>query len=530
MKSKKIKPDLVAIKRALISVSDKDGIVDFAKALIKMGVEIISTGGTANVLKAAKIKVKDIADITKFPEMMDGRVKTLHPMVHGGILAVRDDKQHVKAMAQHKIGSIDLVVVNLYPFAATIAKTKDYATAIENIDIGGPSMVRSAAKNHRYVTVVTDVKDYGLIIDELTKNKSKISYKTRQQFALKAFQTTAAYDAAIQAWMTSQVKDAALFPEKLLVPATLQQVLRYGENPHQQAALYQTTGVGLPQAKQLQGKELSYNNLNDAAAALSLAQEFSEPAAVIIKHANPCGVAIAKTIEAAYDKALVSDPISAFGGIVAFNRKITVKLANDLKKKFLEVILAPAIDAAATKILSAKQDLRILILDKPQKDKSVQLKSIAGGLLLQTSDAMPQTYKQWKVVTQKKPTAQQLKEMDFAFRVAKHVKSNAIVFVKNGMTVGVGAGQMNRVGSAKIAIDHALEMADAAKETTSRVDGSVMASDAFLPFTDTLDIAAAAGAVAVVQPGGSKRDADVIQRADELGITMVFTNIRHFLH
>ncbi len=520
------------ISRALISVSDKSGINDFAAALSKMGVELISTGGTFKSIRDAGITVTEVSDVTGFPEMMDGRVKTLHPKIHGGLLADRNKDDHVKAMQDHDITPIDLVVINLYPFTETVASGADFAHCIENIDIGGPSMIRSAAKNHAFVAVITDPRDYKAVIEEMKASDGEISHATRLRLAQNAFSRTAAYDAAITAWFADQSGDSN--PHSIGFFGTLSQTLRYGENPHQTAALYTTfqNRPGVATASQVQGKELSYNNLNDTDAAFELVAEFDDPAVAIIKHANPCGVACATTLEDAYAKALKCDPVSAFGGIIAVNRPLTAALARQCSTIFTEVIIAPSVEAEALTILSEKKNLRVLTTgDMPKIGERYRtVKTIAGGLLVQDNDFGLITADDLKVVTDREPTAQELQDMLFAFRVAKHVKSNAIVYAKNGATVGIGAGQMSRIDSARIAVIKSEEAAKAAGEDTALVKGSVVASDAFFPFADGLIAAAQAGATAVIQPGGSIRDEDVIAAANDRGLAMVFTGQRHFRH
>jgi phosphoribosylaminoimidazolecarboxamide formyltransferase / IMP cyclohydrolase len=511
------------IARALLSVSDKNGLLDFAKGLAALGIELISTGGTAATLKAAGIAVKDVSSLTGFPEIMDGRVKTLHPKVHGGLLNVRGNAAHEKAKKENDISNIDLLVVNLYPFEATVAKNADWDETIENIDVGGPAMIRAAAKNHESVTVVVDPSDYQAVLAEIQTQKSTV-LKTRKKLAAKAFARTAAYDTAIANWFNAQNDEAT--PDYFTIGGPRIQVLRYGENPHQSAALYKTSDKrsGIADAEQLQGKELSYNNINDADAALETLREFSETACVIVKHANPCGVAIGSTPMEAYAKALACDTTSAFGGIIAFNRTLDGKTADEISRLFTEVIIAPEADENARRILGAKKNLRLLILKDIQNKKSLTpiVKSISGGLLVQSADAMSISEMDLRVVTKRQPSKQELDDLRFAFRVAKHVKSNAIVFAKNGATTGIGAGQMSRIDSTRIAVRKG---ADA-----SGVKGSVLASDAFFPFPDGLEAAAEAGATAIIQPGGAIKDAEVISAADKAGLAMVFTGYRHFKH
>ncbi|GHF14966.1 bifunctional purine biosynthesis protein PurH [Kordiimonas sediminis] len=525
--------DIVPVKRALLSVSDKTGLTDLGQALADLGVEILSTGGSAKALRDAGIPVKEVADHTGFPEMMDGRVKTLHPTIHGGFLALRDNPDHVKAMEDHNIGGIDLVAVNLYPFEATVKSGADFDTCIENIDIGGPAMVRSAAKNHKFVTIVTDPSDYAAVIDEL-KATGGTSHKTRLKMSAKAYSRTAAYDTAISRWFAEQ--NDTPFPDRLSTAGEKVQECRYGENPHQVAAFYKTSEErpGIATAVQHQGKELSYNNLNDTDAAFELVSEFdpATPTVAIIKHANPCGVATGNTLQEAYEKALKCDPVSAFGGIVALNQTLDAATAEEIIKIFTEVIIAPAVEEDAKAIIAGKKNLRLLTtggLADPTQDAKM-VKSVAGGFLVQNRDTGRITLDDLKVVTERKPSDAELKDMLFAFQVGKHVKSNAIVYVRDGMTVGIGAGQMNRRDSSRIAAIRAGEAAETAGESESLAKGSVVASDAFFPFADGLLAAAEAGATAVIQPGGSMRDQEVIDAANEAGLAMVFTGMRHFRH
>ncbi|WP_340315918.1 bifunctional phosphoribosylaminoimidazolecarboxamide formyltransferase/IMP cyclohydrolase [Rhizorhabdus argentea] len=525
-------PDTVTLKRALLSVSDKSGLVELGQALAGWGVELVSTGGTAKALRDAGLAVKDVSDITGFPEMMDGRVKTLHPMVHGGLLSVRDDPEHARAMAEHGIGAIDLVVVNLYPFAQTVAKGAGRDEIIENIDIGGPSMVRSAAKNHAYVTIATDPADYA----EIIASGGSVSFDMRKRFAAKAFAATATYDAMISAWF-AHADQGQFFPDTLSVPIRKAEELRYGENPHQQAALYVPVGPGahgVAQAVQVQGKALSYNNYNDADAALELVSEFRDgpPTVVIVKHANPCGVATGETLIEAYEAALACDSVSAFGGIIAVNRPLDGKTAEAISGIFTEVVAAPDADQDARAVFAKKKNLRLLLtgeLPDPAR-AGVAMKTIAGGMLFQSRDNGQIAEADLKVVTKREPSAQELKDCLFAWTVAKHVKSNAIVYAKDGSTAGVGAGQMNRLESARIAAWKAKDAADKAGWSEPRTIGSAVASDAFFPFADGLLAAVEAGATAVIQPGGSIRDAEVIAAADEAGLAMIFTGMRHFRH
>jgi phosphoribosylaminoimidazolecarboxamide formyltransferase/IMP cyclohydrolase len=522
--------DTVPITRALLSVSDKTGLIPFAKALREKNIELLSTGGTFRALQEAGIEVKEVSAHTGFPEIMDGRVKTLHPRVHGGILGRRDD--HAAAMHEHDIPPIDLVVVNLYPFEATVAAGKPFEDCVENIDIGGPAMIRSAAKNHDFVTVVVDPSDYETVMAELVLHQGSTTLATRRHLAGKAYARTAAYDTAISAWFASQRGET--LPDRFAMAGVLQQRMRYGENPHQEAALYRdgSTRPGVSNARQIQGKELSYNNLADADAALELVAEFEHPAVAIIKHANPCGVAEGSSIAAAYARALACDPVSAFGGIIAVNRELDAITAEEIAKLFAEVIVAPSISQAAQDVLAQKKNLRVLATDTLPDPAAPGLvvKAIAGGFLLQSRDTGRVTVDNMKVVTKRAPTPAELNDMLFAFRVAKHVKSNAIVYARDGATVGIGAGQMSRVDSSRIAAWKAGEAAANAKLAEPLTRGSVVASDAFFPFADGMLAAADAGATAVIQPGGSVRDQEVIDAADARGLAMVFTGIRHFRH
>jgi phosphoribosylaminoimidazolecarboxamide formyltransferase/IMP cyclohydrolase len=519
--------DPVRIARALISVSDKAGVVDFARALLPHGVEILSTGGTAQLLRLNGIVVTDVGSYTGFPEMMEGRVKTLHPKVHGGILARRDKPDHVRSMKEHNIPPIDLVVVNLYPFAQTVAKPGcSMEAAIENIDIGGPAMVRAAAKNHGFVAVVTDPGDYGRVLKEMKAEGGGLKAETRYELAAKAFSHTAEYDGMISNWLTARAADgkAREFPDRLNLQFRLSQTLRYGENPHQSAAYYVERDPPkgtLSGFRQLQGKELSYNNIADADAAWECCRTFDVPACVIIKHANPCGVAIAETIHDAYQRAFLTDPTSAFGGIIAFNRTVDPATADAVSKQFVEVVIAPEYDPKALEVFAAKKNVRVLSIEAAKNLNRLDMKRVGGGLLVQTADDFDVAG--LRIVTKKDPTRAQMNDLIFAFRVAKFVKSNAIVFCKDGMTLGVGAGQMSRVDSTRIA-------SIKAKNAGLTLRGSVAASDAFFPFRDGLDVVANAGARAVIQPGGSMRDDEVIKAADEHGIAMVFTGMRHFRH
>ncbi|MBT9166971.1 MAG: Bifunctional purine biosynthesis protein PurH [Syntrophomonadaceae bacterium] len=510
-------------KLALLSVSDKTGLVDFARGLVEQGFTVISTGGTKKALADAGVPVKSVSEITGFPEILDGRVKTLHPKIHGGILARRDIEEHRRQMEEHGIGSIDLVAVNLYPFAQTVAKPDvTLAQAIENIDIGGPTMVRSAAKNFKDVAVVVNPARYNTLLEEL-KKQGQISEETRFALAVEAFSHTAEYDAMISGWLYKQVKDAPLFAETLVLPFSKVQDLRYGENPQQKAAFYREPNAApgtVANAKQLQGKELSFNNINDLNAAWELVQEFTEPAAVAVKHANPCGVAVGNSIYAAYELAYEADPVSIFGGIVAINGKLDARTAEKMNEIFLEVIIAPEYDAAALVVLAKKKDVRVLQAPLPELRQVFDVKKVSGGLLVQEVDNNLIHSAQFGAVTDTKPTMQQIQDMIFGLKVVKHVKSNAIVLVKNGQTVGIGAGQMNRVGAAKIAIEQA----------GSKAEGSVLASDAFFPFRDTLDLAQQSGVKAVVQPGGSLKDQESTQACNEHGIAMMLTGTRFFKH
>ena len=526
----------VKIARALLSVSDKSGLVELGQALARHGVELVSTGGTARTLREAGLEVRDISDLTGFPEMMDGRVKTLHPKVHGGLLAVRDDPAHAASMAEHDIGAIDLVIVNLYPFAETVARGAGRDEVIENIDIGGPSMVRSAAKNHAFVAIVTDPDDYAELIEALDANGGMTSLELRRRFAAKAFAATAAYDSAISQWFAF-ADQGGLFPETITLAMSRGAELRYGENPHQQAALYLPHGPhgrGIAQAEQVQGKALSYNNYNDADAALELVSELRDagPACVIVKHANPCGVALGATLVEAYEAAFACDSVSAFGGIIAVNRPLDGAAAEAMSRIFTEVVIAPDADEEARALFAARKNLRLLLvgaLPDPARP-GVTLKSITGGWLVQTRDGGRIGRDDLKVVTKRAPTERELADCLFAWTVAKHVKSNAIVYAKDGATAGIGAGQMNRLESARIAAWKAKDAADKAGWPEPRTIGSAVASDAFFPFADGLLAAAEAGATAVIQPGGSIRDDEVVAAADQAGLAMLFTGMRHFRH
>lgn len=521
---------MALVKRALISVSDKTGIVEFAKELQNFGVEILSTGGTAALFRKEGVAVKDVSDYTGFPEMLDGRVKTLHPKVHGGLLGLRDNPDHVAKMKEHAIEPIDMVVVNLYPFEATVAKTDcTLEDAIENIDIGGPTMLRSAAKNNRHVTVIVDPADYATVLEEMRQHQGAVSAKTNFGLAVKVYQRTAAYDAAISNWLGRRLgAEEVVFPEALTLQFKKAQEMRYGENPHQQAAFYVDGAVEeacIATARQLQGKALSYNNIADTDAALECVKQFDEfPACVIVKHANPCGVAQGASLLEAYERAFATDPESAFGGIVAFNRELDAATAKAIvDRQFVEVIIAPTVSAQAATVVEAKKNVRLLECGFWPKQPAARLdfKRVNGGLLVQDADL--ELAGELKVVSKRVPTDKEMQDLLFTWRVAKFVKSNAIVYGKDGMTIGVGAGQMSRVNSARIA-------AIKAEHAGLDVQGSAMASDAFFPFRDGIDNAAAVGVTAVIQPGGSIRDEEVIAAADEHGIAMIFTGMRHFRH
>jgi phosphoribosylaminoimidazolecarboxamide formyltransferase/IMP cyclohydrolase len=527
--------DLYPVRRALISVSDKTGLIDLAKALQASGIELLSTGGSAKAIRDAGIPVRDVANITGFPEMMDGRVKTLHPMVHGGLLALRDNDDHVAAMTEHGIGGIDLLVVNLYPFEETVAKGADYDTCIENIDIGGPAMIRAAAKNHGFVTTVVDVEDYEELLGELAANDGQTSYKFRQKMAKRAYARTGAYDAAVSTWMAEALGETT--PRRRVVAGELAQTLRYGENPHQAAAFYVdgSDRPGVATAIQHQGKELSYNNINDTDAAFELACEFDAadgPACAIIKHANPCGVARGATLVDAYRAAFDCDRTSAFGGIIALNQTLDRATAEEIANIFTEVVIAPDATQEAINVFAAKKNLRLLTTGAmaDPRHAAMTVRQVSGGLLVQDKDNGHITMDDLKVVTKRAPTEDELRDLLFAWKVAKHVKSNAIVYVKDGATVGVGAGQMSRVDSCRIAARKAQDMAEVLGLPAPLTKGSVVASDAFFPFADGLLTAAEAGATAIIQPGGSMRDDDVIKAADDAGLAMVFTGMRHFRH
>ncbi|MCV2879194.1 bifunctional phosphoribosylaminoimidazolecarboxamide formyltransferase/IMP cyclohydrolase [Sedimentimonas flavescens] len=524
----------VPLLRALISVSDKTGLIDFARSLSARGVELLSTGGTAKALREAGLSVRDVAEVTGFPEMMDGRVKTLHPKVHGGLLALRDNDEHLVAMAAHGIEPIDLLVVNLYPFEATVAKGADHEDCIENIDIGGPAMIRAASKNHAFVATVVDVEDYGAVLAELDANDGATTYAFRQRLAQIAYARTAAYDAAVSTWMAQAIGEET--PRRRAFAGTLAQTLRYGENPHQSAAFYLdgSNRPGVSTAKQHQGKELSYNNINDTDAAFELVAEFGtdKPACAIIKHANPCGVASGASLTEAYSRAFDCDRTSAFGGIIALNQTLDGATAEEICKIFTEVVIAPEATDEAKAIFAAKKNLRLLTTGALPDPKSTitTYRQVAGGFLVQGKDNGAISMDDLKVVTERQPTEQELRDLLFAWKVAKHVKSNAIIYVKDGATVGVGAGQMSRVDSTRIAARKAQDMAEVMGLAEPLTKGSVVASDAFFPFADGLITAAEAGATAIIQPGGSMRDQEVIDAANERGLAMVFTGMRHFRH
>lgn len=534
--SKKIPaPDKVKIKTALLSVSDKTGIVELARALADLGVKLLSTGGTHKAIAAAGIAVTDVSEVTGFPEIMDGRVKTLHPTVHGGFLAIRDDEEHVAAMKAHGIEGIDLAVINLYPFEEVRAAGGDYPTTVENIDIGGPAMIRASAKNHAYVVTLTDPADYPELLESLKADAGQTAYSFRQRMAAKAFARTAAYDAVISNWFADALSIDT--PRHRVIGGVLKEEMRYGENPHQKAAFYVTgeNRPGVSNATLLQGKQLSYNNINDTDAAFELVAEFPPekgPACAIIKHANPCGVAVGSTLADAYRRALACDSTSAFGGIIALNSLLDAETAEEIVKLFTEVIIAPAVSDEAKAIIAKKPNLRLLVTNglPDPRVPGLTAKTVSGGLLVQTRDNGMVEDLDLKVVTKRAPTDQEWIDMKFAFKVAKHVKSNAVIYVKDGQTAGIGAGQMSRVDSARIA---ALKAEDAAKANgwaTPLTQGSSVASEAFYPFADGLLAAIAAGATAVIQPGGSMRDQEVIDAADAHNVAMVFTGMRHFRH
>jgi phosphoribosylaminoimidazolecarboxamide formyltransferase / IMP cyclohydrolase len=523
------------VTRALLSVSDKSGLIEFARALAAHGIDLVSTGGTAKAIAAAGLKVTDVSELTGFPEMMDGRVKTLHPKVHGGLLAIRDNAEHAQAMRLHDIAPIDLLVVNLYPFEATVDKGAGFEACIENIDIGGPAMIRAAAKNHDDVAVVVEPQDYQAVLDELAANQGATTLTLRRRLAAKAYARTAAYDAAISNWFARELKTDA--PDFRAFGGRLIQLLRYGENPHQGAAFYRTPDKrpGVATARQLQGRELSYNNINDTDAAYECIAEFDSgrtAACVIVKHANPCGVAEGSDLVSAYRKALACDSTSAYGGIVALNRTLDADAARTITKIFTEVIIAPDATEEAIAIVAARRNLRLLLAGGLPDPRATGLtaKTVAGGLLVQSRDNAVVDDMELKVATKRAPTEAELRDLRFAFRVAKHVKSNTIVYVKDLATVGIGAGQMSRVDSARIAARKAQDAANELKLATPMTKGSAVASDAFFPFADGLLVAIEAGATAVIQPGGSVRDDEVIKAADDAGIAMVFTGVRHFKH
>jgi len=515
------------IQRAILSVTDKSGLVDFARKLARLGVELVSTGGTATLLRDSGIAVRDISELTGFPEMLDGRVKTLHPKVHGGILHRREDSAHRAAVAEHGIPAIDMVVVNLYAFEKTAAKPGvHFEELIENVDIGGPSMIRSAAKNFQDVAVVTSPSDYNAIADEMARSGGELSKETKWRLAQKAFATTAAYDSAIASTLervrldgSFQLEASSGFPQTLRLQFEKTMDLRYGENPHQKAAMYaDATGAGVANAHQVQGKELSYNNIVDLQAAWDLAQEFEEPVCAIIKHTNPCGTATGKTMAEAYVRALECDPVSAFGGVIGVNRAIDAAAANEMAKLFLEVIAAPAFESAAKGVFASKKNLRLV--EVPAGQQTCVLKNISGGMLVQDSDLHQLAESDLKVVTKRPPTAKERRALLFAWKVCKHVQSNAILYARDGQTVGVGAGQMSRVDACKVG----------AMKAQLPLKGTVAASDAFFPFPDGVEEIARAGATAIIQPGGSVRDQEVIEAADRLGMAMIFTGVRHFRH
>ncbi|AUC10790.1 MULTISPECIES: bifunctional phosphoribosylaminoimidazolecarboxamide formyltransferase/IMP cyclohydrolase [Agrobacterium] len=534
--SKKIPaPDKVKIRTALLSVSDKTDIIELATVLSKLGVKLLSTGGTAKAIADAGLPVTDVSEVTNFPEIMDGRVKTLHPNVHGGLLAIRDDAEHVDAMKAHGIEAIDLSVINLYPFEDVRAKGGDYPTTVENIDIGGPAMIRASAKNHAYVTVVTDPSDYPDLVEALQADDGQTSYALRQRFAAKAYARTAAYDAMISNWFAEAL--AIETPDYRAIGGVLKEKMRYGENPHQSAGFYLTgeKRPGVATATLLQGKQLSYNNINDTDAAYELVAEFlpeNAPAVAIIKHANPCGVATGPTLAEAYRRALACDSVSAFGGVIALNRTLDAETAEEIVKLFTEVIIAPDVTEEAKSIIARKPNLRLLAAGSLPDPRAagITAKTVSGGLLVQSRDNGMVEDLDLKVVTKRAPTAQELEDMKFAFKIAKHVKSNAVIYAKDGQTAGIGAGQMSRVDSARIAAQKAEDAARALGLAEPLTRGSAVASEAFYPFADGLLAAIAAGATAVIQPGGSMRDQEVIDAANEHDVAMVFTGMRHFRH
>lgn len=534
--SKKIPaPDRIKIRTALLSVSDKTGIIELAQALVSQGVRLLSTGGTHKAIAAAGLSVTDVSDVTGFPEIMDGRVKTLHPTVHGGLLAIRDDQEHAAAMKEHGIEAIDLAVINLYPFEEVRAAGGDYPTTVENVDIGGPAMIRASAKNHAYVTIVVDPSDYPALIEALRTNEGQTVYAFRQKLAAKAYARTAAYDTAISNWF-AEALDIEI-PRYRTIGGVLKEEMRYGENPHQSAGFYVTgeNRPGVATARLLQGKQLSYNNINDTDGAFELIAEFAPekaPACAIIKHANPCGVATGQTLKDAYLRALACDSTSAFGGIIALNQLLDGETAEEIVKLFTEVIIAPEVSDEAKAIIATKKNLRLLVtggLPDP-RSRGITAKTVSGGLLVQTRDNGMIEDIDLRVVTKRPPSERELEDMKFAYKVAKHVKSNAIVYAKDGQTAGIGAGQMSRVDSARIAAIKAEEAAKASGWAEPMTKGSAVASEAFFPFADGLLSAIAAGATAVIQPGGSMRDDEVIAAADEHNVAMVFTGMRHFRH
>ncbi len=518
------------VRRALISVFDKRDVVALAERLVALGITIISSGGTARALRDSEVDLQDVSDVTGFPEVMDGRVKTLHPAIHGGILARRDNTADQAVLQTHEIRPIDLVIGNLYPFQRAVAAGAPFDECIEQIDIGGPALIRAAAKNHEHVVVVTDPADYSDLLEQLETNEGSTRPEFRRSLAAKAFAHTAAYDAAIAQWFTRLANRE--FPDTLMITGKLKQRLRYGENPHQQAAVYTTepAEAGICGAEQIQGKGLSYNNLADSQAAWELVNEFERPAVAIIKHANPCGVAERQTLADAYAAALECDSVSAFGGIVAVNQTIDLTAAEAITKVFTEVVIAPNIDADAREVLARKTNLRVLLTGNTAIPATHQVRGLSGGFLAQQPDLRRISASDLNVVSKRTPTDEELGDLLFAFAVCKHVKSNAIVFARNGATVGIGAGQMSRVDSARIAAWKAADAAHHAGEQVPPTNGSVVASDAFFPFSDGLITAIEAGATAVIQPGGSKRDQEVIDAADEAGVAMVFTGVRHFRH
>lgn len=526
--------DHVKIRRALLSVSNKTGLIDLAKFLQANGVELLSTGGTAKVIRDAGLNVKDVSDITNFPEMMDGRIKTLHPMVHGGLLALRDNQDHISSMETHGIKPIDLLVVNLYPFEETVAKGSDYNSCIENIDIGGPAMIRAAAKNHDYVSVIVDTEDYTDLIIQMTENNGATDLRFRQKLSQNAFARTAAYDTAVSTWMANKIGQST--PRRKTISGRFVQEMRYGENPHQTASFYSDGSgrLGVSSAIQHQGKALSYNNINDTDAAFELISEFDPadgPAIAIIKHANPCGVARAASLKEAYERAYNCDHTSAFGGIVAMNSLLDEETAKKIVEIFTEVVIAPKISPAARAVFSQKKNLRLLETGGlPAVIAEQTWRQVSGGYLIQDRDTGKITRDDLKIVTKRGPTEQELKDMLFAWKVAKYVKSNAIIYVKDEATVGIGAGQMSRIDSTRIAAQKSQDMAKSLGLDTPLTVGSVVASDAFFPFHDGLLAAAKAGATAIIQPGGSMRDDEVIAAADDAGLAMVFTGMRHFKH